>query len=163
VQGWEFRSFFRFCQRIMYVCFSLFLENEPGGSLFRVSAFLGIIQCISTGFFCWPSSGEFLFLMFGSFPQFLFVLYPTFAQFPPHCVLYATFAQFPSHCCGNKSLINSLCNLPLVPAIAGTKATALGGLLLYSARKVFFFFKIKSSFLFFGGVVLSLMLVQQID
>ncbi len=32
--------------------------------------------------------------------------------------------------CKNKSLTNSLCNLPLVLAIAGIKDTALGGLLL---------------------------------
>ena len=31
VQCWEFRSFFGFCKRILYVCFSVFLENEPGG------------------------------------------------------------------------------------------------------------------------------------
>ena len=33
-------------------------------------------------FFSWPSFGEFLFLMFGSFSSvFLFLLYPSFAQF----------------------------------------------------------------------------------
>jgi hypothetical protein len=36
--------------------------------------------------------------------------------------------------CKNKSLIKSLYNLPVVPAITGIKTTALGGLLLQSAR-----------------------------
>ena len=90
VQGWEFRSFCGFCQRIMYVCFSVFLENEPGGSFFFFWGF-GISRhhSMQLTFFSWPSFGDFLFVMFGSFAQFLFVLYVTFAQF-----LWLDFAHF---------------------------------------------------------------------